>query len=111
MTDVRMKVASAIFLTLGALPIPVYPFVLFANLMSLGGQSTGNEPLAGRLIAYAFLWSSLAYPLVYLWFRRRAKRERQAGHHRAACFQSAAPLIYLAGVLMFFTLWSQRAGA
>lgn len=59
-----MKRACAVLLALGALPIAIFPFVLLANVMSRGGESSGKEPFAARLVVSAFcglpwriLWS------------------------------------------------------
>lgn len=60
-----MKQTTTLILLLGALPLLVYPFVLLAGAMSLGGHRTGNEPFVVILAVYAVLVASLAYPLVY----------------------------------------------
>lgn len=101
----RERIATAVLLVVGGLPLVIYPFVFFANMMSLAAETTGREPLLEKLVARAFLWSSLLYPLVYLWFRKAAQRKLKRGDDRAACIQSALPLAYLALVLLFFLLW------
>lgn len=105
------QIATALLLTLGGLPLLIYPLIFFANMMSLGAEATGREPLLLRFIAGGFLWSSLLYPLVYLCFRKLAKRRLTAGNGRAACLHSALPLAYLAVVLLFFALWTRGVGA
>jgi len=107
----RDRIGAAVLLVLGGLPLILYPLIFFANMMSLAAEATGREPLLLRFIAGGFLWSSLLYPLVYLWFRKLAKRRLKAGNGRAACFHSALPLAYLALVLLFFALWTHGVGA
>ena len=54
-------------LILGALPLPLYPAVAVASLMSLAGQREGGEgSLPVLAVSRGFLVGSLAYPLVFL---------------------------------------------
>lgn len=58
--------AIAVFCgVIGGLPLLLYPAVLMANMMSLAAPRSGNEPILLQLVAYGFLFGSLAYPLVY----------------------------------------------
>lgn len=49
-----------VFLLAGLLFLLIYPFVLVANAMSLGGK--GPVPFS----AWAFFYGSIAYPMVYI---------------------------------------------
>lgn len=50
---------------IAGLPLLLYPFVLMSTAMSLGAPKAGDEPILVKLLAYGFLLSYLAYPLVY----------------------------------------------
>ena len=49
------------------IPLAIYPFILLANIMSLGGQSSGNENLSQVIAAYSFLIFSTLYPVTFIY--------------------------------------------
>ena len=61
-----MSVLSALLLSLGALPLFIYPFVALADFMSLAGQPSGHDSPQSIHAAKVFIYSTLAYPLVLL---------------------------------------------
>ena len=61
-----MRLATILFLVLGALPLILYPVVLLANEMSFAAPATGSESLLQWLVSRAFLLGSIIYPIVYL---------------------------------------------
>jgi hypothetical protein len=99
-----IKIATIVAVIVGALPLLIYPIVLLAGVMSLAGESQGDEPALLMIVAKTFLWSSLAYPLVYGGFALAAAvvAWRPQGE-RLAFGLSCVPLAYLVmlGVLMF----------
>ncbi|ABM26546.1 MULTISPECIES: hypothetical protein [Shewanella] len=61
------NIASWVLLLLGGLPLLIYPFVVFANLMLLAGhKSTYKPPLFNRLMNQGFIWGSFIYPAIYI---------------------------------------------
>lgn len=60
-------------LVLAALPLPLYPFILLANVMSLAGeppQPPRQIDLAQRIAGWGalyFLWGGVLYPLLYIY--------------------------------------------
>jgi hypothetical protein len=97
-----MKTLATILNILGALPLLLYPFVVLANLMSLAGHRNGTESKLLITVVYAFLFGSLAYPLVYLVCRALSIGSMRRPDENAPVRFAAAPLAYLAflGFLM-----------
>jgi hypothetical protein len=72
----------------------LYPFVLLADLMSLAGESSGRVSMMQTVVMYAFIFGTLAYPVVYLicyviW------RDRRNSGREASTLVCAFPLAYL----------------
>ncbi len=84
---------------MGALPLAIYPLVLFGAVKSLIGYKEPKEyhPL-GRL----FLWSNLLYPVVFVVCFTLA---REARDERLALIFSVAPLVYLVLVAVCLFIW------
>ncbi len=100
-----MKYRFWLWLALGGAPLIIYPIVLLANVMSLGGEPPMHPvPLALRLSSQGFLWSSTAYPIVYFYCARQAIYYRQA-KPKYAVNMSTLPLLYLAIVAALFCGW------
>ena len=99
-----MKLGLGIFfLLVGLLVLLMYPIILLADVMSLAGD-TRNGPVP--FAAQAFLYSSLAYPLVYVpcvlgWFILR-RLDRQD----VALRVSGIPLFYLLILAVEFAAWA-----
>lgn len=94
---------------LAGLPLLVYPFLLLANVMSLAGERTpgdGKAWLASRL----FLWSSTAYPLVFMACFALAWAAQGRGDGKRALALSVLPLAYLLLVALLFINWQRKSG-
>jgi hypothetical protein len=100
-----VKTISIIAIVLGGLPLLVYPFVLLADVMSLAGEQSGKRTLL-TVVARAFLWTSLAYPVVYLPCLSQARSLFKKMHEEAALGFCVAPLGYLIIVVVLFFAWS-----
>jgi hypothetical protein len=99
-----MKPLIYCLLVLGGIPLFLYPAVLFANLMSLAGHRSGNEPALLMVVVYSFLLGSLAYPVVYIVCVIKALA--QAGKDgKAALWFAAGPLGYLLLLVGLMFLW------
>lgn len=103
-----MKQTVSLLLLLGALPLLIYPFVLLANVMSLAGHWSGNEPLGLVVTVYAFLIGSTAYPAVYIFHRVYANALLKQNKTEAALRYSVGPLLYLALLAGFMMLWGAK---
>jgi hypothetical protein len=101
-----MKYRFWIWLLLGAAPLLIYPIVLLANVMSLAAQPSSQPvPILLQLSSKAFLWSSTLYPIVYLYYARKAIANSKQGDSRTAVTMSLLPLVYLILVLIFLCAW------
>jgi hypothetical protein len=98
-----MKYRYWIWLLIGALPLPIYPLLLFINMMSLGGaMALWSKSWAHFLTANGFLWGSSLYPLVYVRCFREASSKARRADYRAAINVAILPVLYLAAVLGLF---------
>jgi hypothetical protein len=90
-------------LTLGGIPLIIYPFILLAGVMSLAGSPSGASVLL-TLVVFLFLIGSIAYPAVYFPCLIVSKKEwkKEDGIHLK---YSAVPLIYLCGLAILMSLW------
>ncbi len=62
-----MKIIGTVALVLGGLLLLLYPFVLLADVMGLGGGQNGITSLTWETVTiYIFYYGTLAYPLVYI---------------------------------------------
>jgi hypothetical protein len=87
---------STTWLIRGALPLLIYPCCVVADVMSLAGHRSGDEPLVSVLVVLSFLYDNLAYPVVYLVCLGCSLSVRFWEKHEAAYRFSIAPLWYLA---------------
>ena len=102
-----MKCTSTTFLTLGGLPLLLYPFVLLAGIMSLAGHSSGDEPALLVAVVNSFLWGSLVYPAVYVPCWALARSALKANKEKVALRVSMAPLFYLGILVVLMLAWSR----
>ena len=100
-----MKLAPCLLLVVGALPLLVYPPVLLANLMSLGGHRTGNESPGVSLVTYSFLLGSTAYPAVYVFSLLLVIARIRENRAKAALGYSIAPMFYFGLLVLLGMLW------
>jgi len=100
-------------ITLGWLPMVIYPFVALADLMSLAGDTRGSVGLSKLTLITAkiFLYGSLAYPLVFFPCRDLAKRSLNSGHEQDAVKISAIPVLYVLVMVALVMLWASRGNA
>ncbi len=102
-----------------SLPIPVrfglfflfliYPFLLLADVMSLAGQPSPSSNAAAttqKIAARTFMYSSLAYPLVYIPCVVAWNMLKNANREDAARKVSAIPLFYLIILLVELAVWA-----
>ena len=101
-----MKQRYWILLIVGALPLLIYPFILLANVMSLAATKTSTpvRPLQ-NLTSTAFLWSSTAYPIVFVVCLLAAIASSRSAHGTAALMFAIVPLAYLALCVLLFIGW------
>jgi hypothetical protein len=100
-----VKIVSIIALALGALPLLVYPFVLLADVMSLAAPKSGKHSTLLSVVSRAFLWTSLAYPIVYMLCVSQARLMLKKTHEEAALVFSVVRLGYLALIVVLFFAW------
>jgi hypothetical protein len=83
-------------ITLSGLPLLAYPFVLFANMMSLLAEGSMAEvPIAARITWYTFLVGSTLYPVVFFVCGAKGWDHAHWGGIKGTIFWSLAPLLYL----------------
>ena len=93
--SLQVKTPTPVSLRLGWVALwIIYPFVLLADMMSLAGQPSGNASAMQIVAAKAFLWGTLAYPIVLLicyviW------RDRNSSGRKTSSLICAFPLLYL----------------
>jgi len=98
-------------LVVGGLALVLYPCALFANLMTLAGHRTGNEPAIAMAMVYAFLGMTSIYPLVYLAAWLVVKRsEKPGGNAKTARWAASMPLLWLTCAFGLFCLGGAIAG-
>jgi len=51
---------------ISCIPLPIYPFILLANVMALGGNRSDDTPLHLLVVCYGFFIFSTLYPLTWL---------------------------------------------
>jgi len=97
-------ILSLIVLGIATLPLPLYPAVFLASLMSLAGHSSGTESSSLLVVSRSFLIMSLLYPIVYvasliayLYLRKKTAP--------SAFWISSVPLIYLSTTIVLFFAW------
>jgi hypothetical protein len=96
---------TIIYLLLGALPLLGYPFVLVANIMSLGAERSDDRRFFLSFVSYGFLLGSLAYPLVYITCLILTPLMLTNQKADTATLLSVTPLGYLFTVVIFCFLW------
>jgi hypothetical protein len=107
------KLHTLLLLGIGGAPLLIYPFVLFAGIMSLAGHRTGNEPPLLVAFSTAFLVGSIAYPVVYgpclvAALAMRANEAKQVMAFRI----SLIPLACLSVLVLLAVgwIWAENAG-
>src|SRR5688572_5907060 len=99
-----------IWLAIGGAPLIIYPVVLVAHIMSLGGEPPKHPaPLALRLSSQGFLWGSTVYPIVYFCCAVPAIYHRRA-KPRFALNMATLPLLYLTVLAALFCGWMITGG-
>ncbi|MEM1270501.1 MAG: hypothetical protein AAGI08_10685 [Bacteroidota bacterium] len=101
----RQKLIAIICLVVGALPLPVYPGLLVANIMGFAATGQGSAPLLLQIAAKGFFLTSTLYPAAFLVGLVLALWHGRKDNLRAMLISSVIPLIYLAVVLFLFILW------
>jgi hypothetical protein len=94
---IKKRTINKVFLALGALPLPVYPMALVANVMSLASLSM-SESVLNTTAALIFVIFTSAYLPIYLvcfafYFKKRDKN----------IIVTSIPLIYV--ILMLFVIF------
>lgn len=89
----------------GGLPLLVYPAVLFAGVMSLAGEPTGDVPLLVRAVVTSFLLGSIIYPLVYIPSAIKALGLSRAQEIDRAYRMSQVPLKFLLVLGALLLVW------
>ena len=100
-----MKIVSIIALALGGVPLLIYPFVLLADVMSLAAPKSGKHSTLLTVVSRAFLWTSLAYPIVYMLCVSQTRLMLKKMQEEAALGFSVVPLGYLVLVVVLFFAW------
>src|SRR5262249_29860256 len=103
------RVGTYLLLLLGGAPLLVYPFVLLANVMSLAAEPTrvAKRWTRNELIAKAFLWTSTAYPIIFVPVCMNAIRAIQAGKIAIALELAAIPVVTLAIIAVLYKAWDK----
>jgi hypothetical protein len=94
-------------LVLGGLPLPIYPGILLAGVMSLAGERTGDEPALLMTVVKSFLFGSILYPLVYIPCAIAAVRTAKKQEEALAFKLSMVPLVFLSVLVVLFLAWIQ----
>lgn len=95
-TECEMKFKKLIIYCILGLPLLIYPFILFANFMSVLGSSGGVSDLK-LLVVKGFLWFSSFYPITYILSLFPFIRKLKYGF--------LIPLTHLITVIIFLILW------
>jgi hypothetical protein len=100
-------------IVVSGLPLIAYPFVLFANLMSLIAERPKEPlPLGYALIFYGFLLATTAYPAVWIVCGAIGWNRAHWGSAKSTVFWSLAPLLYLLLIVAFCVamnaMWPQE---
>ena len=78
--EIPAAMIAVLCFAVSSLAMLIWPFVALADVMSLGGYSSGRESALLILVSRLFRFGSLAYPLVYvpclLAIRRLAAKNR-----------------------------------
>lgn len=102
-----------LWLAISGAPLLIYPIVLAASAMSLGGTASQPAPMPQLLTSQAFLWGAMFYPVVYLYCATMAIRSREAKPQQSVNM-AALPILYVAIEAALFCGWmitSQRGSA
>lgn len=94
---IKKRTINKVFLALGALPLPLYPMVLIANVMGLASLPM-SESILVKIGALLFIAFTSAYLPIYVlcfafYFKKRDKN----------IFVTSIPLVYV--VLMLFVIF------
>lgn len=85
--------------------LAIYPLCLMANAMSLAGPRDPTTPPLLEVVAYAFLWGSMLYPVVYVVAIVMSRLLAARGRKSAAEYCENTILVYLLAVTVCFVLW------
>jgi len=102
---------TKVALILGAIPLIPYPAIFIANMKSLAAERSGNEPEGNLGVEELFLYSSTAYPLVWIFSWLAARSWKYDERRRLNVAVSLLPILYLGGVLWIFVQWFQLVNA
>jgi hypothetical protein len=90
-------------ISISGLPLLLYPWVLFANLMSLLAQQPKEPPpLVFRLAYYAFILSTTLYPVVFFACGAMGWNKAHWGSFKSTVFWAIGPLLYLLLIVVLF---------
>ena len=98
-----LRVATFFLFAFAGLPLAIYPVVAIADIMSLVGYGTGEEPLPQVLSGLAAVLLSLFYPVAYFLCMRWTARNWQ--NPRAAILGGLSAILYLVITVASFGLW------
>ncbi len=101
------KLCAYLLLVVGGLPLPIYPFVLLANVMSLAAERADDKSgsVSLLLVVKAFLWSSTAYPLVYVPCGLMAFKMIRAGRMESGLWLAGVPVVLLVFIVLLLRVW------
>jgi hypothetical protein len=101
------KLCAYILLIVGGLPLSIYPIVLIANVMSLAAERSDAKSgsVSLLLVVKAFLWSSTAYPLVYIPCGLIAFKMIRAGRLESGMWLATAPVVLLVLIVLLLLMW------
>jgi hypothetical protein len=104
--NANLKLAAIISLILGAVPLLMYPFLVMANIMSFAAPHTNEEPFGLTLVVNIFLFSSTAYPIVYILCAVFAIVHIRKDKGKPAFSYGIAPIIYLVLLVGLLATWA-----
>ena len=81
------------------IPLLIYPFIIFANIMSFAGHKSPNTPISTLTILYSFMIITTLYPISYFLSLIVYINKKKP----ALIF---IPFIHLLLSIIFFILWS-----
>ncbi len=79
-------------------PLPIYPLILLANMMSLGGQKSENDPLGLTIAVYSFLIFSALYPITFIYSLKNRKKNN--------LFITSLPLFHIIISVILCAIWA-----
>lgn len=104
--NANLKLSAIVSLIFGALPLLVYPFLVIANIMSFAASHTNAEPFGLTLVVNLFLFSSTAYPVVYIICAVFAIIQIRKDKGKSAFSYGIVPIIYLVLLVGLLAAWA-----